>query len=85
MTERFHTQGHRLGYPKELFCPVEVPAMAALWLATENEAAQYNGQHFMAQEFVRSRNLFPDWESVLPMNKNWSPTAILDWRESRSR
>jgi NAD(P)-dependent dehydrogenase (short-subunit alcohol dehydrogenase family) len=39
MTERFATQGHRLGYPKELFCPVEVPAMAALWLATEGGAS----------------------------------------------
>lgn len=85
MTERFDTQGHRLGYPKELFCPVEVPAMATLWLATNDEAAQFNGQHFMAQEFVRSRKLWPEWESVLPMNRNWSPTAILDWREPRSR
>jgi NAD(P)-dependent dehydrogenase (short-subunit alcohol dehydrogenase family) len=85
MTERFHTQGHRLGYPKELFCPVEVPAMAALWLATDDEARDYNGQHFMAQEFVRERGLWEEWESVLPMNKRWSPTAILDWREPRAR
>ncbi len=81
MTERFFTQGHRLGYPKELFCPIEVPAMAVLWLATEDEAARYNGQHFMAQEFVRQRELWPDWDSVLPTNERWSPTAILDWRE----
>ena len=85
MTERFHTQGDRLGYPKALFCPVEVPAMAALWLATDDEAAGYNGQHFMAQEFVRQRGLWEDWESVLPMNRGWSPTAILDWREPRRR
>lgn len=85
MTERFHTQGHRLGYPKSLFCPVEVPARAALWLATDEEAARYNGQHFMAQEFVRQRGLSEDWESVLPMNRRWSPTAILDWREPRAR
>ena len=85
MTERFHTQGHRLGYPEKLFCPIEVPAMAALWLATEAEAADYNGQHFMAQEFVRQRRLWPDWESILPMNERWSPTAILDWRERRAR
>lgn len=84
MTERFHTQGHRLGYPKALFCPVEVPARAALWLATDEEAARYNGQHFMAQEFVRQRGLWEDWESVLPMNRRWSPTAILDWREPRA-
>jgi hypothetical protein len=58
--------------------------MAALWLATDEEAKQYNGQHFMAQEFVRERELFPDWESILPMNKHWSTTAILDWREPRS-
>jgi NAD(P)-dependent dehydrogenase (short-subunit alcohol dehydrogenase family) len=85
MTERFHTQGHRLGYPKELFCPVEVPALAALWLATDDEAKAFNGQHFMAQEFVRMRELSEPWKSVLPMNQNWSPTAILDWREPRSR
>lgn len=83
LTERFETQGHRLGYPRELFCPIEIPAKAALWLATEDEAADYNGQHFMAQEFVRRRALAPDWESVLPMNDRWSPTAILDWREAR--
>ena len=65
--------------------PVEVPAMAALWLATDDEAAGYNGQHFMAQEFVRQRGLWEDWESVLPMNRGWSPTAILDWREPRRR
>jgi NAD(P)-dependent dehydrogenase (short-subunit alcohol dehydrogenase family) len=81
MTERFHTQGHRLGYPAALFCPIEVPAVATRWLATEAEAARYNGQHFMAQEFVRARGLHPDWESVLPMSRRWSPTAILDWRE----
>ena len=85
MTERFHTQGHRLGYPASLFCPVEVPAMAALWLATEEEAKQFNGQHFMAQEFVRERGLHAEWESILPMNQGWSTTAILDWREPRSR
>lgn len=85
LTERFHTQGDRLGYPKELFCPIEVPAMATLWLATEEEARQYNGQHFMAQEFVRQRGLWKDWDSVLPMNESWSPTAILDWRESARR
>ena len=85
MTERFFTQGHRLGYPKELFCPIEVPAMAALWLATEDEAAQFNGQHFMAQELVRQRELWPAWESVLPMNRGWSPTAVLDWREPGAR
>lgn len=85
LTERFHTQGHRLGYPKALFCPIEVPAAAVLWLATEDEAARYNGQHFMAQEFVRQRGLHPDWDSVLPMNERWSTTAILDWREPGGR
>ncbi len=43
MTERFHTQGDRLGYPAELFCPVEVPAVATRWLAIEAEASEYNG------------------------------------------
>ena len=60
-----------------------MPAKAALWLATDPEAARYNGQHFMAQEFVRQRGLWPDWDTALPMNKGWSPTAILDWRERR--
>ena len=81
LTERYFTQGHRLGYPRSLFCPVEVPARACLWLATEEEARRYNGQHFMAQEFVRARGLCEPWESSLPMNARWSPTAILDWRE----
>lgn len=85
LTERFDTQGHRLGYPKSLFCPIEVPARATFWLATEDEAARYNGQHFMAQEFVRQRELADAWDSVLPMNERWSPTAILDWREPGRR
>lgn len=84
LTERFFTQGHRLGYPRELFCPIEVPARACLWLATDEEARGYNGQHFMAQEFVRERGLSERWETVLPMNRRWSPTAILDWREPGS-
>lgn len=82
-TERAVTQHERIGYPKEIFCPLEVPAMAALWLATEPEAQAFNGQHFMAQEFVREKALWPVWESALPPNRNWSPTAILDWREPR--
>jgi len=84
-TERGETQNHRLGYPREIFCPIEVPAAAVAWLATEAKAAQYNGAHFMAQEFVRERKLQPLWETALPMNKRWSPTAILDWREPRKR
>jgi len=84
-TERAVTQNHRLGYPKEIFCPVEVPAAAITWLATEDEAAQYNGTHFMAQEFVRDRGLRPLWQTALPMNKRWSPGAILDWRSPPQR
>jgi NAD(P)-dependent dehydrogenase (short-subunit alcohol dehydrogenase family) len=84
-TERAVTQNHRLGYPKEIFCPVEVPAAAVAWLSTQAEAANYNGAHFMAQEFVRERGLHPLWETALPMNKRWSPRAILDWREPRGR
>ncbi|MEZ4282465.1 MAG: SDR family oxidoreductase [Myxococcota bacterium] len=80
-TERGERQHERIGYPREIFCPTPVPAKAALWLATDPEAARYNGQHFMAQEFVRQRGLFPEWETALPMNRRWSPTAILDWRE----
>ena len=84
-TERGETQNHRLGYPREIFCPVEVPARVVRWLATDPEARQYNGQHFMAQEWARERGLHALWETLLPMNENWSPTAILDWREPRSR
>lgn len=84
-TERGERQHERIGYPREIFCPTPVPAKAALWLATEPEAARYNGQHFMAQEFVRQRGLHPEWESALPMNRRWSPTAILDWRERRAK
>ena len=83
-TERGETQNHRLGYPREIFCPVEVPARVVLWLATDPEAKQYNGAHFMAQEFARERGLHPHWDTLLPMNEAWSPTAILDWREPRS-
>ena len=80
-TERGERQHERIGYPRAIFCPIEVPARAVRWLATDPEAARYNGQHFMAQEFVRQRGLFPPWETTLRMNERWSPTAILDWRE----
>jgi NAD(P)-dependent dehydrogenase (short-subunit alcohol dehydrogenase family) len=84
-TERGETQNQRLGYPREIFCPIEVPAKVVLWLATDDEAKHYNGQHFMAQEWARTRGLHPLWDTLLPMNDNWSPTAILDWREPRRR
>lgn len=84
-TERGERQHARIGYPREIFCPIEVPARAVVWLATEPEAARYNGQHFMAQEFVLQRGLHPPWPSALRMNARWSPTAILDWRERKSK
>lgn len=80
-TERGERQHERIGYPREIFCPTAVPAKAVRWLATDPEAVRYNGQHFMAQEFVRQRGLHPDWPTALRMNARWSPTAILDWRE----
>lgn len=84
-TERGMRQHERIGYPREIFCPIEVPARAVRWLVTDPEAARYNGQHFMAQEFVRQRGLHPDWPTTLRMNERWSPTAILDWRERTNK
>ncbi|MCH2173156.1 SDR family oxidoreductase [Myxococcota bacterium] len=81
LTERGEKHGDSLGYPVDIFCPLAVPAKCVRWLVTETEARQYNGAHFMAQEFVRARGLHEEWSSSLPMNARWSPTAILDWRE----
>lgn len=81
-TERSETQNARLGYPKSIFCPLEVPAKVALWLATDAEAAEYNGSHFMAQEFALARGLHADWGSKLPMSRTWQPGAVLDWVNS---
>ncbi|MEZ4331022.1 MAG: SDR family oxidoreductase [Myxococcota bacterium] len=80
-TERGERQHERIGYPRSIFRPIEVPARVVRWLATDPEAARYNGQHFMAQAFVRARGLYPPWETTLRMNERWSTTAILDWRE----
>ena len=84
-TERAETQGDRLGFPKSIFCPVEVPARVAVWLGTEKEAEKYNGSHFMAQEFALQRALHEDWGSGLPMSKTWKPGRVLDWVEPASR
>ena len=73
----------RLGFPRAIFCPLEVPAKAVLWLSTEAEAARYNGCHFMAQEFVLQRNLYPKWDTILPMSTSWRPDAVLDWVEAK--
>jgi len=79
LTERGERQMDRLGFPREIFCPTEVPAKAVLWLATDPDAAQYNGQHFMAQELVLQKNLHPRWDTILPMSDTWHPGAELDW------
>lgn len=79
LTERGERQMVRLGFPREIFCPTEVPAKAVLWLATDPDAAPYNGQHFMAQELVLQRNLYPRWNTILPMSDTWHPGAELDW------
>jgi NAD(P)-dependent dehydrogenase (short-subunit alcohol dehydrogenase family) len=79
LTERGERQMDRLGFPREIFCPLEVPAKVVRWLATDDEAAIYNGCHFMAQEFALQRNLCPPWNTILPMSKSWKPGAVLDW------
>ena len=79
LTERGERQMVRLGFPREIFCPIEVPAKAVLWLATDPEAAQYNGQHFMAQELVLQKGLHPRWDTILPMSTSWHPGSELDW------
>jgi NAD(P)-dependent dehydrogenase (short-subunit alcohol dehydrogenase family) len=79
LTERGERQMDRLGFPREIFCPLEVPAKVVLWLATDDEAAQYNGCHFMAQEFALQRGLCRPWDGILPMSKTWKPGGVLDW------
>jgi hypothetical protein len=69
----------RLGFPKEIFCPLDVPARTVVWLATQDEAAKFNGTHFMAQEFVLQRNLYPRWDTIMPISTTWTPGAKLDW------
>jgi len=83
LTERGERQMDRLGFPREIFCPIEVPARAVLWLATDPEAVQYNGQHFMAQELVLQKNLYPRWDTILPMSETWHPGAELEWVPAR--
>jgi NAD(P)-dependent dehydrogenase (short-subunit alcohol dehydrogenase family) len=79
LTERGERQMEWLGFPREIFCPVEVPAKVVLWLATADEAADFNGTNFMAQEFALQRNLHPKWDTILPMSTSWTPGAELDW------
>ena len=41
--------------------PMSVPASVIRWLATEAEAADWNGQTVFAQPFALERGLHPDW------------------------
>jgi hypothetical protein len=41
--------------------PPEVPASVVAWLASEAEAADWNGKTVAAQEFALKRGLHPDW------------------------
>jgi hypothetical protein len=33
----------------------------------------------MAQELVLQKNLYPRWDTILPMSATWHPGAELDW------
>jgi NAD(P)-dependent dehydrogenase (short-subunit alcohol dehydrogenase family) len=41
--------------------PAEVPGAAVAWLATSDEAVEFNGQTLIAQPFCAERNLVPGW------------------------
>jgi NAD(P)-dependent dehydrogenase (short-subunit alcohol dehydrogenase family) len=41
--------------------PPEVPGAVAAWLATSDEAADFNGQTVIAQQFCVERQLVPGW------------------------
>lgn len=78
MTERAERQFEKINYPLEIFCPIDIPAKVALWLATEDEAELYNGTHFMAQEFALQRNL-AQWKVGAVISDKWRPGYQLDW------
>ncbi|MFI5053468.1 MAG: SDR family NAD(P)-dependent oxidoreductase [Acidimicrobiia bacterium] len=59
--------------------PAEVPAAAVAWLATSDEAGQFNGQTVIAQQFCAERKLVPDWAGPKPRDLGARPdlTATL--------
>jgi len=44
--------------------PPEVPAAAIAWLATDPEAAEWNGRTVIAQKLALDRDLHPDWRKA---------------------
>jgi NAD(P)-dependent dehydrogenase (short-subunit alcohol dehydrogenase family) len=46
--------------------PADVVAAVVVWLVTQPEAAQYNGQNIEAQFFCHEHKLVPDWDGPIP-------------------
>jgi NAD(P)-dependent dehydrogenase (short-subunit alcohol dehydrogenase family) len=46
--------------------PADVVAAVVVWLVTQPEAVEYNGQNIEAQFFCHERKLVPDWEGPKP-------------------
>jgi NAD(P)-dependent dehydrogenase (short-subunit alcohol dehydrogenase family) len=46
--------------------PAEVPAAVVAWLATSDEAEQFNGDTMIAQQFCAERKLVAEWDGPQP-------------------
>ncbi|MHB8465322.1 MAG: SDR family NAD(P)-dependent oxidoreductase [Acidimicrobiales bacterium] len=64
MTERMESNAKDRGFEgRYQGAPPSVPAAVVAWLASDPEAAEFNGQTISAQRFALKRGLHADWRS----------------------
>jgi NAD(P)-dependent dehydrogenase (short-subunit alcohol dehydrogenase family) len=81
-TERIAQDMGRFGYTVHDAPPGDVSAAVAVWLATNPEAARFNGQTVFAQYFCRERKLLPSWNGQPFLSKN---PAVFDRAPQQAR
>lgn len=64
-TERMAADMAQFGFD-DTGAPPDVVAAVAVWLATDDEAAAFNGQNIEAQFFCHERGLLPGWDGPTP-------------------
>lgn len=65
MTERIKQDMGKFGFDIP-GAPVEVSGAVVAWLATQPQAAEFNGKTVVAQEFCHEQKLLPGWGGPVP-------------------
>jgi NAD(P)-dependent dehydrogenase (short-subunit alcohol dehydrogenase family) len=61
LTEMMELQHREQGFEQMQGAPPRVPAAVVAWLASQPEAAAFDGETVVAQRFCEERGLLPDW------------------------